>query len=126
MPAKGFAKHWGKLKCDEPPMLFERHQLVVTPSGRKARLSQYWNNPTHEYCGAGAIRYEDTGETTVLALSLLRAWQPGVVYAAPPLRALELRPALPMTTPSCPSVSPPGSSATACFPADRCRRASTA
>ena len=77
----------------EKPLLFARGSFVVTPSGRKAILSQYWNSPTHEYRGCGSIRYEDTGETAVISLSLLRQWLPGVIYTAPPLIKIKPIPA---------------------------------
>ncbi len=93
MPAAGFSAHWKKLipgSVDAKGLLFERGQKVVTPSGRVAVCTQYWDSPTHEYCGCASLKYEDNGDTTVIKLSLLRAWQPGQTYTAPP--RLELTP----------------------------------
>ena len=73
----------------ETPLLFERGQMVVTPLGRNAVLTMYWTSPDHEYQNCASIKYEDTDETTVISLSLLKQWQPGKKYAAPPLRRLE-------------------------------------
>lgn len=92
MPAKDHASHWRK-PDGSPPLLFERGQKVVTPSGRVASLRQYWSKADHEYSGCGAIKYEDNGETAVISLSLLRAWQPGVTYTAPELIKIKPIPA---------------------------------
>lgn len=84
MPAPGHASHWKKPN-GETPLLFARGSMVVTPSGRKATLTQYWTSPTHEYAGCASIKYVDNNETAIISLSLLKQWKPGVTYTAPPL-----------------------------------------
>ncbi len=94
MPAKGSAAHWRKPPGDAP-LMFERGSTVVTPSARKAVLTQYWTSPSHEYAGCASIKYEDNGETAIISLSLLKQWQPGKTYAPPPLVKIRPIPASP-------------------------------
>ena len=84
MPAFGQTGRWAHVDPNDG-LLFERGQEVVCPSGRRARVSQYWSRPSHEYCGFAAIKYLDNGDTAIISLKLLRAWQPGVTYEPPPL-----------------------------------------
>lgn len=84
MPALGHTGRWAHVDLDDN-LLFERGQTVVCPSGRLAKVSQYWSRPSHEYCGFAAIKYLDNVETAIIKLTLLRAWQPGMSYTPPPL-----------------------------------------
>ena len=95
MPAKNNTGHWAALP-KIGGLLFSRGQFIVTPTARKATITQYWVSPKHEYCGFAAIRYCDDGSAAIIKLALLRAWQPGVTYAAPPLVKIK-----PIPTPIC-------------------------
>lgn len=83
MPAKGHATHWRK-PSGEAPLLFERGQRVWTASGRLATVTQYWTSPKHEYSGCASIKYEDNGQTAVVKMSLLTAYQPGRQFKPAP------------------------------------------
>ena len=89
MPAKNHTGHWAALP-KIGGLLFSRGQFIVTPTARKAMVSQYWVSPKHEYCGFAAIRYCDDGDTAIIKLTLLRVWQPGVTYT--PTSLIRLKP----------------------------------
>ena len=95
MPAKNHTGHWAALPKIRG-ILFSRGQFIVTPTARKAMITQYWVSPKHEYCGFASIKYCDTNETTIIRVTLLRQWLPGVTYAAPPLVKIK-----PIPTPIC-------------------------
>lgn len=70
MPAKGTTGRWSRPENELPPVRFERSELVLTPTGQLARVTQNYHKGSNK--NRCAIRYENGGGTAVIHESLLR------------------------------------------------------
>lgn len=56
---------------------FKNGDLVVTPSGRIAKVNRYWEESRRDDCARVDLTYADNGEPVRLAPSLLKLYEGG-------------------------------------------------